>query len=147
MTITISVDTSQARAWFAKITPEIEKAISDAVNATALEAVGEVKKMIQRGPKTGKVYKRGKGQNLSREHQASAPGEAPATDTGRLVSSVYYEKTGPREATIGSRLAYAAFLEFGTQAIAPRPSWTPAAEKAQPKLKARVEKALAGAVK
>ena len=147
MTITLKADVEGAQKFFTDFSKEVQRAIGQAVQATALETITEVKRMIQRGPKTGRVYTRGKGQNLSREHQASAPGEAPATDTGALASSIYFEASSPREATIGSRLAYAAYLEFGTQRIAPRPSWTPAVEKMKPKLAARVSRAIQGAAK
>ena len=142
MSVTLSADVQGAQKWFTDFSKDVQKAIDAAVTATALETITEVKRMIQRGPKTGKTYIRAKGQNLSRKHQASAPGEAPATDTGTLASSIYFEKTSPRVATIGSRLAYAAYLEFGTQRIAPRPSWTPSVEKMQPKLNQRVSRAI-----
>jgi hypothetical protein len=145
--ITLKADVSGAQKWFKDFSKEVQKAIGDAVNATALEVITDVKKRIQRGPKTGRTYTRGKGQNLSATHTASRAGEAPATDTGTLASSIYFEKSGAMEATIGSQLAYAAYLEFGTQRIAPRPSWTPAVEVAQPKLDARVRKAIEGAAK
>ena len=140
--IKITANVSGAQGWFKSFSKEVQKAIDDAVNATALEAITDVKKRIQRGPKTGVTYTRRKGGNVSGEHRASAPGEAPATDTGALVSSVYFENKGQATAVIGSRLDYAGYLEFGTQKIAPRPSWTPAAEAAQPKLNKRVRDAI-----
>ena len=147
-----------------------EAEIAKAVNATGLEFVSDVKKRIKKGPKTGVTYWRIPGDdglmrvyagnpnafgpsklvavfradgkaNLSPSHQASSPGEAPATDTGGLITSVYFKKDGTA-AIAGSRLAYAYYLEFGTQKIAPRPSWTPAAEAVQPKFIKRIEDAL-----
>lgn len=143
MTITIEVDGLQAvNEALRKYGKEAEAGLSKAVTATALEINTDVKKRIQRGPKTGRVYTRGE-----IEHQASAPGEAPATDTGTLASSVYFERETKLSATIGSRLAYAYYLEFGTARIAMRPSWVPATEAAKPKLRARIEKALTEAAK
>jgi HK97 gp10 family phage protein len=72
---------------------------------------------ITDGQKTGRVYKRG-----AVEHQASAPGEAPASDTGQLVNSITTEYD--EEALVGKigvHTGYAGFLEFGTQKMAPRP--------------------------
>jgi phage gpG-like protein len=133
MTITLDANFKGAGHWFNDFSAAVLKDIDNAVVATALEVVTDVKKRISRGPKTGKTYG---------NHQASAAGEAPATDTGVLASSIYFDKgTGP-SATVGSRLAYAAYLEFGTAHIKPRPSWTPAVELARPKLTARVEKAI-----
>ena len=141
-----------------------EKHVGDAVNATALELRGDVIKRIQRGPKTGAVYDSifrmiggrpvpigpRQGNNLSPTHQASAPGEAPATDTGRLVQGVTTYGTQPAgklAVTVGSEIVYAAMLEFGTSRIAPRPAWVPATEAMRPKFRQRLETALARAAK
>lgn len=142
---TISVTgTKELQAALAAMGDDIDQAVTDAVNATGLELRGDVVKRIQRGPKTGRVYKKS---SPTRTHKASAPGQAPATDTGRLVSSVIFEVEGPATVTVGSRLAYAHYLEFGTRNIAPRPAWTPAAMEAQPKFIKRLEAAIAGAIK
>lgn len=113
------------------------------VNATALEAVTDVRKAIQGPPKTGREYARGV--NNDKVHRASAPGEAPATDTGGLVISIYNENRGKYSKAIGSRLDYAYYLEFGTFKMAKRPSWIPAVERAIPKMLKRVEIAIAKA--
>lgn len=150
---------------------DADKVLYDAVNATALEVNTDVKKRIKRGPKSGVTYWRIPGEdglmrvyagkpsdfgpnkivavfrtdgkaNLSPSHTASAPGEAPATDTGTLAGSIYHEKTGKTQVTIGSRLKYARYLEFGTTKIRPRPAWQPASVEGQKKLMKRVRKAL-----
>jgi hypothetical protein len=113
------------------------------VDATALEAVTDVRKAIQGPPKTGREYARGV--NNDKVHRASAPGEAPATDTGGLVISIYNESRGKYAKAIGSRLDYAYYLEFGTFKMAKRPSWIPAVERAIPKMLKRVEIAIAKA--
>ena len=138
MTVTIQIEgLDQVQAALRKFGAKAEAAIDRDVTATALEVNTAVKKAIQRGPKTGIIYTRG---NIT--HQASAPGQAPATDTGVLVSSVYFQNTGKMSATIGSRLAYAYYLEYGTTRIAPRPAWQPSTEDGQKKLNARVLKTL-----
>jgi hypothetical protein len=109
-----------------------------AVNATALEVRGDIVRRYQRGPKTGEVYARGG--NVT--HRASAPGEAPATDTGRLASSVQYRSTGQMSAEVSTAVEYGAYLEFGTARIAPRPAWRPAVQEAAPKFRQRLEEAL-----
>ena len=82
-----------------------------AIQASAVENV-------QRGAKTGIVYDKGKGIT----HQASAPGESPASDTGNLASRLLSNKAveftnGNLEATIGihnlSATPYARRLELG----------------------------------
>jgi hypothetical protein len=138
MTVTIQIEgMGQVQAALRKYGKEAETAIGKDVTATALDINTAVKKAIQRGPKTGNTYTRG---NI--EHTASAPGEAPATDTGTLASSVYFDNTGKMSATIGSRLAYAYYLEYGTKKIAPRPVWQPETIKGQTKLNERVLKTL-----
>lgn len=86
--------------------------------ARATEEVrNEMIHLILDTEKTGRVYKR-----RGVEHQASSGGEPPASDTGRLVNSIttsydVQNLTG----TVGVHTAYAAFLEFGTQKLVPRP--------------------------
>jgi len=132
----------RVKAEIKRIGKEAEQGVANAVKATALEVISDVKKRIQRGPKSGRTYTRG---NVS--HTASAPGQAPATDTGALASSAYFTQSSKLSATIGSRLAYSAYLEFGTVRIKPRPSWTPAVEAAAPKLQKRIETAIRKAAK
>jgi phage gpG-like protein len=133
--VTIKVDGLQElAAEIRKRGAEAQDALARAVTATALDIRRDVIRRHKKGPKTGRVYRRGK-----REHQASAPGEAPAVDRGALMSSIYFTQTNRMSATVGSRLAYAYWLEFGSQAVDARPSWIPATEKFRPKLKARAE--------
>jgi hypothetical protein len=73
--------------------------------------------LITSGQKTGRTYRR-----RGVVHQASAPGQAPASDTGRLVQS---RKITLDTAAIRARLAFhaahAAKLEHGTRKMEPRP--------------------------
>jgi len=96
-----------------------------AVAATAQKVRGDAIKSIQRGTKTGLVYTRGPGQNLSPTHQSSAPGQAPATDTGNLVSSIKAESK-ELSGRVYSDIKYAFWLEFGTVKMRPRPYLNPA---------------------
>lgn len=143
MTISVSVEgDAQLIAKLARIGKQATPAMTDIANATAIELRGEIIKAVQRGPKTGTVYQRG---NI--RHQASAPGEAPATDTGRLVNSIYFDKArgvfGSVVATVGSKIVYALHLEYGTRRMKARPVWRPEAKKAQKKFIKRVERYLA----
>jgi HK97 gp10 family phage protein len=76
-------------------------------------------------PKSGKVYVRG---NVA--HQASAPGEAPAVDTGVLRASGGVEPAGDRDGWWAYFSAeYGLYLEYGTPTIEPRPFLRPAVEQ------------------
>lgn len=126
---------------------DISRQLNLIVNAAALESINDVKKAIQGPPKTGRKYKRNRLSSVV--HQASRAGEAPATDTGFLVSSIYNEDRGYLSKAIGSRLDYAYYLEFGTFRMGgpsgARPSWVPAVERAIPKMLKRVNIAIAKA--
>lgn len=89
----------------------------------AAEAVREAAVgLVLNPPKTGRVYRR-----RGVEHQASAPGEAPASDTGRLARSITVRPDEARTAaTVNASTEYAAPLEFGTQRVEPRPYMRPA---------------------
>lgn len=82
-------------------------------------------KLSMQGPKSGIVYSR-----RGTEHQASAPGEAPAIDTGQLAGSIGVEfSDNGLTGEIGPSAEHGFWLEFGTRNMAPRPFMTPAAEK------------------
>lgn len=114
-----------------------EDEIAKAVAATAITITNDIKKAIQSPPKTGRLYRRG-----NAAHRASAPGEAPATDTGALVNSIAYKQEDRLQATISSRIKYAPWLEFGTRKMKPRPAWRPAVDKNKPIFQRLVEAAI-----
>jgi len=138
MSMTLRMDgLAGLQADLRRASAEARARVDDAVVGTAMELRGDVVKRIQRGPATGRTYQRG-----GVSHQASAPGESPATDTGRLANSVTFDKVAQMSATVGSDLVYAAVLEFGSDRIDPRPAWVPAVELMTPKFVSRVERAL-----
>jgi HK97 gp10 family phage protein len=99
-------------------------ALSRLVLETAFEVETEAKLLIQNPPKSGRIYTRG-----DKVHQASAPGQAPATDTGNLVNSIETSRKSDYEAIVAVNAEYAAGLEYGTAHILPRPFLRPAVEK------------------
>jgi len=123
--------------------------ISKAVRGGAITFVNDIRRAIQGPPKTGTVYTRG---NIT--HRASAPGEAPATDTGALASAIFFTMPEPLTAIVAVRagdvnkesktkpLEYAVWLEFGTQKMRPRPAWVPAVERTRPFFQKLVEDAI-----
>lgn len=82
----------------------------------------EAVRRIVEGPKTGRLYQR-----RGVVHQASAPGESPASDTGRLVNSRTVEDfVGQQRSRLTFRTAYALMLEVGTAKMEARPYARPA---------------------
>lgn len=86
------------------------------------EIRNEAISLILNTPKTGRVYR-----HRGVEHQASAPGEAPASDTGDLVNSIetrydFNKLSGVVVATS----KHAPPLEYGTRNMEPRPFMRPA---------------------
>ena len=77
------------------------------------------------------------------EHTASKPGDAPNTDTGRLVQSIQVEvkKDG---VYVGSGVEYAKTLEFGTSNMAARPWLIPALMRSKDLIKKILRGALNG---
>ena len=134
----VEVQNTQAVAdALRKYGKDAEREIGRAINKMGLAVTSDVKRKIQRGPKTGEMYNR-----RGKQHRASREGEAPATDTGTLVSSVYTSKINSLNIEVGSRLDYAYYLEFGTMNMDPRPSWQPAIEENRTKFNDWIEDAL-----
>ena len=93
----------------------------------------DVLRSLQSGSKRGITYIKS---SPSRVHVASAPGEAPATDTGFLASNVYKEvENKGLTGIVESRAPYSSDLEFGTTKIAPRPFMQPALEENRNKIR------------
>lgn len=107
-----------------KVTPKTKTVLLNLENAPKIHKRGikkslheigvlvgrENKRIITTGVRTGRVY-RFRGQS----HRASAPHEAPANRTGRLVKSYDYRVSGWREMRVGEDAPYAKFLEDGTK--------------------------------
>lgn len=132
----------------------INKPVRQAIAARALDVETDAKQSVLGGGKTGREYKRGK----NRIHQASAAGEAPASDTGRLVSAISHKVTnGGLDAEIGvfgsiiddkgKARNYARDLEFGTSKMAARPFLFPALEKNKQKIRSSVARAVGKVLK
>ena len=88
----------------------------------------EAIKSIQTGAKSGVIYQM---YNPRREHRASAPGQAPASDTGNLVSKIIVRQKSQDVTSVESNANYSAFLEYGTSKMQPRPFMLPAFEKSK----------------
>lgn len=117
-----------------------EDAVVDTINDLAMDTHSNAVQGIQRGPASGRTYTRG---NVT--HRASAEGEYPMSDTGRLASNVEFtvaSKSKP-QAEVGTNIIYGRWLEFGTSKMAARPwlerSFIKAAKGVETELKAKLE--------
>lgn len=106
--------------------PLAEKVAMDAASRGVRAATLEAKRLLQVDilssdpPRTGLTYSRGK----TAVHRASAPGEAPAPDTGQLRAMTQVEFAKNEKAVQGkvvNNLEKAAKLELGTEKMAARP--------------------------
>lgn len=113
----------------------IEETIFDVATETQALAV----QGINGPPKSGVTYVK---TNPNRTHTASAPGQYPASDTGRLVASVRAVPVA-NGYEVGTDVAYGPMLEFGTTRMAARPWLLPSFERArvnvEKELRARLE--------
>lgn len=105
-----------------------------------------VKRLMRDSPASGRRYGR---------HRASAPGEPPAPNTGRLVQSIRWQVTHDRRvwvASVSTNVKYALYLEYGAArgvthargrnkgriravrwVLYPRPAWAPALALIRPR--------------
>lgn len=133
----------ELRKALAEFSINADKELANVVRGTAQNIRTHAIKSIQRGTKSGIEYQK---YSPRRKHRASAPGEAPATDTGRLANSIQADIEG-KQATVFTNVEYAPWLEFGTQAMKPRPFMYPALELERPKWKSRLNRIVDAAAK
>ena len=98
-----------------------EKAVLDHIIALTLGTQAAAVRGIQGPPKTGRIYSKFR---PKRVHQASAPGQYPATDTGRLVAAIGVElptNTKAPVARVGTAVRYGLYLETKNAARGGRP--------------------------
>jgi len=130
MTVTISLEGSeQLQRELRRLSDDLRKEAGNVVLATAVEMRADIVKSIQSGPASGRTYRKS---NPTRTHTASAPGQPPMTDTGRLANSITFDRIGDLTATVGSELIYSSWLEYGTSRMASRPFFRPAVERMRP---------------
>lgn len=136
-----TIDFSSTIKKLEKITEEAKKELGAALFVSGLKIEENAKLDIAQGTKSGRVYQR-----RTVTHKASAPGEAPANDTERLLNSF-------KTSAVGNVLAvdvvagkgtvdYAVHLEYGTDKMGARPFMKPALEKSRKFIENRMEKAV-----
>lgn len=104
---------------FQEIAAQMPNAVGKIVRKTARDIEADAEQSME-GPKSGQMYG---------AHQASAPGEAPAVDTGNLKGSIDTEMTSKTTAVVAVGAEYGAHLEYGTRKMTMRPYMRPAAER------------------
>lgn len=133
----------------------VGRAVNDTLAAGAMLVANDAKRSIAQGPKTGRIYTTRFARNRTTgaifptearvPHQASAPGEPPATDTGKLIGSIVAGAKDLR-AYVEARSVYALWLEYGTRYMLARPFLLPAFERNRQALADMVRAAVATAV-
>ena len=121
-----------------------ERALIRAAKLASFMVQASARSAILRDPHTGRIYGR---------HQASAPGQSPANDTGNLARNIVV-LLDEQDATgyVISRAPYSAALEYGSARkvgkenkvvlTEPRPFMGPALEKNLPLIKDLFAKAM-----
>lgn len=136
----ISLQTDVQGARWDRLSAAQMARLDGAVRLAALGIERTAKLLILTGPKTGRIVrgKRGK------PHRRSAPGEAPASDTGTLVNSIKAKRYANLEwwVTVGAEYGYG--LEFGRARVLPRPFMRPAARAVRPVFLAACREAMRG---
>lgn len=111
--------------------PSIQAAMAQNANRAVRETIFDIEgraKISMQGSKSGAYYERPN----RKAHQASAPGEAPAIDTGNLVNSIQSKMVGALSGVVYTNAEYGPVLEMGGAKMAARPFFTPATEAAWP---------------
>jgi|SRR5690554_3621626 len=113
-----------------------DKVVTEAVTDAALQVRGHAIREINKQSR-GVTYQRG-----GITHTASAPGDAPNTDTGTLVNSIAVETPQPKTAFVGTSLKYGLWLEIGTGRMAARPWLRPAGDRGHKDLPKTIAQAI-----
>jgi hypothetical protein len=127
-----------------KLGANADKAIAQGVYMTAQQVRNTAVASIQAQSSGDTVTRYSQGGN-EYTHVASAPGDAPNTDTGTLVRSIAVEPAAPAVGMfVGSGIDYALFLEMGARggSLQPRPWLMPAIDANRANLNANIAKAV-----
>ena len=135
----MAVDDRDVRNLFNRLPRVTREGLAKGVSAANLFFIKEAQSLIRSSPATGREYPRG-----AKTHVASSPGQAPRSDTGRLIGSFGQDvRIGPAKiiGTISANVEYAESLEFGTTRMAERPFMRPTLLKTQDTLQKIMGKA------
>jgi hypothetical protein len=157
--VSITIEVRGGRRLSARITRIVGQVdgVHRAVALGAEDIKGEAVRMIQKGARSGRVYdtyfwtdsqgRLRKGRKRNRPHQASAPGEPPKTDSGRLVSHIFSRIAGRAVAEAGTDIRHGIYLEHGTAKMAPRPWLSVALKRRREAIMERIRRAVSAALR
>jgi HK97 gp10 family phage protein len=127
---------SRLTRQLADLVGDAEAVMTETITRVVMDTRTNAVQGIQRGPANGAVRRDGS--------RASAPGQFPMSDTGRLANSVEFNlpTAGRLMGEVGTNVIYGRYLEFGTSRMAARPWLLPSFEKAKVGVEARLKKAI-----
>src|SRR5690625_1543050 len=134
----------ELNAVLAKLPAGFKREATALVNRTAQNIRNTAVRSIHKRSPGGEEYKK---YNPRRSHVASAPGQPPNTDTGRLAGSIRAVMSGTPTASVDALADYAVHLEFGTRNMAARPFMTPAVEAEREKYRKGINELTAKAAR
>lgn len=136
---------------FKKMIAQIDKAKAEMMVGQVLAVKLSTLRLHELAVKSIQEAHGGKSQiryNPKRVVNASKPGDPPNSDTGRLVQSIKFDfQDSGLTGRVGSNLKYAAWLEFGTANMAPRPWLSTALENVNKEVPGIFERCINDAIK
>ena len=121
---------ARGQDFFTGVLPNLDEAMKKGIRSGMQQAgfliVKTLRDGIQRGPKTGRFYRR-----KGRLKQASAPGEYAGIVTGAYLRSADFNVGATNELEYGFKDKKATWLELGTKKMKPRPALALATEARQ----------------
>lgn len=87
------------------------QAVANLISRSARELKNLTKQRMVRSQPTGRLYARRGGSGFRRFHRASARGQRPAIDTGKLLNSVQSKTLGEFKAVTAAEAPYAKYLQ------------------------------------
>lgn len=131
---------------------QIQRDIDKLEKELAYRIVDEARALMDESTPSGRLYRRGsfrRGASRglgarargvgSRIHRASAPGQPPAEDSGRLYRDITVRRMSKGNYRVRFGAGHAGYLEVGTGRMRARPFVVPAIERAVQKTFARYE--------
>jgi hypothetical protein len=139
--VEFTLDVRDCIAALQRLNGDASEGLKRAALAGGMVIQAGMKRRITQGGKSGRLYQRGR-----KQHQASAPGEPPASDTGALANSIVARISKSdadyAESETGPTMAYDEALEFGASRMAARPYARPTLDEDADQIQAAIEAAL-----